>query len=104
MKPSNEGSRKFDIIVDFVSYKKGKEKGLIVDSADGKDNTLLECIEFSAGNSELLENGKLKKEDGNIIVNFADYKQAKENNESRITEFALEKKKRNAKSNEGIAL
>lgn len=104
MKPSNEGSRKFDIVVDFLSYKKENERGLKVVASGEKDNISLERMEISAGKSKILENGNLEKEDGTIIVNFADYKQAKENSESRITDFALEKKKKRAKSNDGIAL
>lgn len=89
MKPSNEGSKKFDIIVDFVSWKEENKKELVVETAGEKDNILSESKEIPTGNSKIYENGNLEKENGNIIVNFADYKQAKENNENRPTEHSI---------------
>lgn len=105
MKPSNEGSKKFDIVVDFLSYKKEKERGLTVETAGEKENVFEDSMVIKAENSKILENGNLETENGNIIVNFGDYKQIKENKDNRVTDFAVEKKKREKrKSNNEIAL
>lgn len=105
MKPSNEGSKEFDIVVNFLSYKKEKERGLTVETAGEKENIFEDSMVIKAENSKILENGNLETEKGNILVKFADYKKVKENNEGRVTDFALEKKKRQKqKANNEIAL
>lgn len=91
-----EDSKGFDIVC--MSFGKEQEKGIKVVKAGKKDSFIeADLMEIKAENSKLLENGNLEKENGNIIVNFADYKQAKENNNSKITEFAIEKAKREGK-------
>lgn len=88
-------AEEFDIVC--MSFGKEPQKGIEVVEAGQKDSFLKETMEIKAGNCKLLKNGNLEMETGNIIVNFADYKQAKNNNESKITKLALEKAKREGK-------
>lgn len=91
-----EDSKGFDIVC--MSFGKEQEKGIKLVKAGKKDSFIeADSMEIKAGDCELLENGNLEKENGNIIVNFADYKQAKENNNNRITEFAIQQAKREGK-------
>ena len=90
MKPSNEGSRKFDIVVDFVSWKEENKKELAVESAGEKDNILSESKEIPTGNSKIYENGNVETENGNIIINFGDFQIVKNNNENRPTEHSID--------------
>lgn len=88
-----EDSKKgYDIVCMSYSKEKQRGKGIKVVKAGKKDSFIeADSKELKTKNSELFENNKLEEETGNIIVNFADYKKAKENNENRITEFAIEK-------------
>lgn len=90
MKPSNEGSRKFDIVVDFVSWKEENKKELAVETAGEKDNILSESKEIPTGNSKIYENGNVETENGNIIINFGDFQIVKNNNENRPTEHSID--------------
>lgn len=90
MKPSNEGSRKFDIVVDFVSWKEENKKELAVETAGEKDNILSESKEIPTGNSKIYENGNVETENGNIIINFGDFQIVKNNNENRPTEYSID--------------
>ena len=90
MKPSNEGSRKFDRVVDFVSGKEENKKELAVETAGEKDNILSESKEIPTGNSKIYENGNVETENGNIIINFGDFQIVKNNNENRPTEHSID--------------
>ena len=90
MKPSNKGSRKFDIVVDFVSWKEENKKELAVETAGEKDNILSESKEIPTGNSKIYENGNVETENGNIIINFGDFQIVKNNNENRPTEHSID--------------
>lgn len=90
MKPSNEGSRKFDIVVDFVSWKEENKKELAIETAGEKDNILSESKEIPTGNSKIYENGNVETENGNIIINFGDFQIVKNNNENRPTEHSID--------------
>ena len=90
MKPSNEGSRKFYIVVDFVSWKEENKKELAVETAGEKDNILSESKEIPTGNSKIYENGNVETENGNIIINFGDFQIVKNNNENRPTEHSID--------------
>ena len=96
-----EDSKKYDIVIDFLSYKKEEERGLTVDVYGAKDSELLETMEVKVEKSELLDNGSLKLENGTMIANFADYKKIKDNRDNRRTEFA--KTARTSRYNERIA-
>ena len=72
-----EDSKGFDIVC--MSFGKEPEREIEVVEAGEKDSFLKETMEIKTGNCELLKNGNLEMETGNIIVNFADYKQAKHN-------------------------
>ena len=87
-----EDSKQFDVVC--MSFGKEKQKGIEVVEAGEKDSFILQTMEIKAENCELLKNGNLKTEGGKNIINFADYAKVKNNNESRITEFALAKAKR----------
>ncbi len=101
MNQTIEDSKKYDIVIDFLSYKKEKEKGLTVDVYGAKDSELLDTMQVKVEKGELLENGSLMLQNGNVIANFADYKEIKDNNKNRKTEFAkISNKSRN---NERIA-
>ncbi len=82
------GDSKVDIV--FMSSRKEKEPGIKVRSAGKKDNILGENMVFSVGNAEILKNGTIKTELGQIIAQKANYAQVKENNENRPTEHSLE--------------
>lgn len=86
------GGSKFDIV--FMSFGKENQKGIAVESAGEKDTIFNDNMAITAENSKLLENGNLETQKGNIIVNFADYKKARENNKNRKTEFAIKKQQR----------
>ena len=96
-----EDSKKYDIVIDFLSYKKEKERGLTVDVYGAKDSELLDTMEVKVEKGELLENGNLKSQNGTVISNFANYKKVKDNKENRKTEFARALRK--LKNNERIA-
>lgn len=89
-----EDSKNFDVVC--MSFGKEKQKGIKVVKAGKKDcfKEATESKDLKTENSKLYKNNNLEEEEGNVIVNFADYKKAKENNENRITEFAVEKAKR----------
>lgn len=95
MNQTTADSEKIDVVC--MSFGKEPQKGLEVVEAGEKDSFLLETMEITVGKSELLENGNLKVENGNNIINFGDYAQLKKNNQTRITDFALEKAKREGK-------
>ena len=87
-----EGSKGCDIICMSFGKEKERGKGIKVVKAGKKDTFIeAESKEFNVGDSKLFENNKLEQENGAVIINFADYKQAKNNNENRITEFAVAK-------------
>lgn len=82
-------SKGYDVVC--MSFGKELEKGIKVVKAGKKDTFIeAESKELKTGKSKLYENNKLEEETGNIIVNFAEYKQAKYNNENRPTEYSLE--------------
>ncbi len=81
------GDSKFDIV--FMSFGKEKEPGIKVESAGEKDNILKENMVISVGNAEILKNGTIKTEAGQIIMQKANFAQVKENNENRPTEHSL---------------
>lgn len=90
-----EDSKQFDVVC--MSFGKEKQKEINVVESGEKDSFLEQTMDIKAENSELLENGNLKTESGKSIIKFADYAQAKNNKESRITEFAILKDKRKSK-------
>ncbi len=92
------GDSKFDIV--FMSFGKEKELGIKVEAAGEKDNILKENMVISVGNAEILKNGTIKTEAGQVIAQKANYAQVKENNEKRMTDFAIEKAKREGKVKE----
>lgn len=83
MNQTSGDSKKYDIIVDFISYKKEREKGLEVIASGDKDYFLNDEMTISAGKFELFENNSLKTEEGKVIANFVDYKERKEIAEER---------------------
>lgn len=89
------GDSKFDIV--FMSFGKEKEKGIEVKSAGEKDNIFKDNMVISVGNSEILADGTIKAETGAIIAKSAKYEQVKENRKKRITEFSIEKAKKEGK-------
>lgn len=80
--------------VNCISLHKENEKGFKEEGFGEKDSFILEGGEFKVYNSELLEDGSLKKQNGTVIPNFADYKKVKENNKNRVTEFAIKNRRR----------
>ena len=54
-------------------------------------------MEFPAGDAEILKNGTFRTKSGAIIAKNTNYEYVKENNNKRITDFAIEKAKREGK-------
>ncbi len=92
------GDSKFDIV--FMSFGKEKEKGIQVEAAGEKDNILQENMLIHTNNSKILENGTWIAENGAIVQQNANFAQVKQNNEKRITDFAIEQAKRKGKMKE----
>lgn len=95
MNRTTADSRDYDVVC--MSFAKEKQKGIEVLEAGEKDNLFGENMIIHAGNSEILENGTIKTEVGQIIAQNVNFAQVKENNDKRMTSFAIEKAKREGK-------
>lgn len=108
MSRTNGDSKKMDIVVNFMSWEKENERGIVVNNSNKENEIFTEILEFPTSNSILLENGDLiEKKYNTTILNFEeikdkkDFEQRKQKIEKmiKISERKVEKEKQSSKDN-----
>lgn len=79
MSRTNGDSKKMDIVVNFMSWEKENERGIIVNTSNKENEIFTEILDFPVYESILVENGNLiDKNNNTTILNFEEIKNKKD--------------------------